>query len=158
MEKNRREFIKLTLKSTAALSLAGALPGFTAKSYSNIIGANERINVAMMGVHSRGLALSKNFARQKNAEIKYVCDVDSRAAANCIENVQKIQNSKPAALEDFRKALEDKHIDALVIAAPDHWHAPAGILAAAAGKHVYVEKPCSHNQHEGEMLVEACRN
>lgn len=106
-----------------------------------------------MGVNSRGLALANNFARQKNAQVISVSDVDTRAAEKCIGEVEKIQKSRALAIPDFRKALEQKGMDALVIAAPDHWHAPAAILASKAGKHVYLEKPCSHNPHEGELLV-----
>ena len=84
-----------------------------------------------------------------------MCDVDSRAAEKCIDAVQKIQQKRPLASPDFRKALEDKNLDALIVTAPDHWHAPAAILACAAGKHVYLEKPCSHNPNEGEMVVKA---
>ncbi|HEY0668228.1 MAG TPA: Gfo/Idh/MocA family oxidoreductase [Sphingobacteriaceae bacterium] len=152
-DQNRRNFIKSTLTGAAAISFGGILPGFSAKSYAGIIGANDRIKVAMMGVNARGLALSKNFSAQKNCEIIHVCDVDSRAAATCISTVEKIQNSRPSAIPDFRKALEKKDLDAIVIAAPDHWHAPAAILASKAGKHVYLEKPCSHNPHEGELLM-----
>ena len=110
-----------------------------------------------MGVHARGLALAKNYASQGNCEIVYVCDVDSQSMNTCINTVEKIQNTRPKAAPDFRRALEDKSLDAMVIATPDHWHAPAAILACKAGKHVYVEKPCSHNPHEGEMLVAAAR-
>ena len=152
---SRRDFIKKTVTGAAAISFGGVLPGFSASSYAKIMGANERIQVAMMGVNSRGLALSSNFAAQKNCEIRYICDVDKRAADKCISTVAGIQNTKPMAQPDFRKALEDKQLDALVIAAPDHWHAPAALLASAAGKHVYLEKPCSHNPHEGELLVAA---
>ncbi len=152
---NRRDFIKKTVTGAAALSIGGVLPGFSAKSYARILGANERVQVAMMGVNSRGLALSQNFAAQKNCEIRFICDVDKRAADKCIDTVSKIQDSTPMAQPDFRKALEDKQLDALVVAAPDHWHAPAALLASAAGKHVYLEKPCSHNPNEGEMLVAA---
>jgi predicted dehydrogenase len=150
---SRRDFIKKTITSAAALSLGGILPGFTAKSYGNILKANEKIRVGIMGVNSRGLALANNFAGQPNCEVMYISDVDSRAADKCIASVQTFQKKKPKAQPDFRKVLEDKNLDALVIAAPDHWHAPAAILASKAGKHVYVEKPCSHNPHEGEMLV-----
>jgi len=153
MSNNRRRFIKNSLKGAAAVSIASALPSFTAKSYASIIGANERIRVGMMGVNSRGLALANNFARQKNAQVISVSDVDTRAAEKCIGEVEKIQKSRALAIPDFRKALEQKDMDALVIAAPDHWHAPAAILASKAGKHVYLEKPCSHNPHEGELLV-----
>ena len=155
MKNNRRNFIKKTMAGTAAISFGSILPGFSAKSYAGILGANDRIKVAMMGVNSRGLALANNFARQNNCEVMYVCDVDSRAADTCINSVEKLQKKRPKAMPDFRKALEDKDVDALVIAAPDHWHAPAAIMASTAGKHVYVEKPCSHNPREGEMLVEA---
>jgi predicted dehydrogenase len=154
-DKTRRRFIKNSVKGAMALSIGGALPAFSAKSYSRIVGANERINVGMMGVNSRGFALASNYARQKNAQVISVSDVDVRAAEKCIGAVEKIQKSKPVAIPDFRKALEQKDLDALVIAAPDHWHAPAAILAAKAGKHVYLEKPCSHNPNEGELLTRA---
>lgn len=152
---NRRKFIGDALKGTAALSIASMVPSFSAASYSRIIGANDRLNVGMMGVNSRGLALAHGFAAQKNARIISVSDVDSRAADKCIADVDKIASNRPTAIPDFRKALEQKDLDILAIAAPDHWHAPAAILAAKAGKHVYVEKPCSHNPNEGEMLVKA---
>jgi len=157
MEDSRRDFIKKTMATSAAVSFGGILPGFSAKSYASILGANERIKVGIMGVHARGLALADNYARQKNCEIIYICDVDSQSMNKCIDTVEKIQNSRPKAIPDFRKALEDKLLDVMVIATPDHWHAPAAILACKAGKHVYVEKPCSHNPHEGEMLVAASR-
>jgi predicted dehydrogenase len=96
-----------------------------------------------------------NFAAQKNSEVLYVCDVDSRAADKCIGEVEKIQHKRPRASADFRNALEDKNLDVLIVTAPDHWHAPAAILACAAGKHVYLEKPCSHNPAEGELVVKA---
>ena len=155
MNNTRRNFIKNTVKGTAALSIGGILPSFTSSSYSRIIGANERITVCMMGVYSRGLQLAKHFAAQKNAQVISVSDVDSRAAEKCISEVQKISNAKAVSTPDFRKALERKDLDVLAIAAPDHWHAPAAILASKAGKHVYLEKPCSHNPAEGELLVRA---
>jgi predicted dehydrogenase len=99
--------------------------------------------------------MGTNFASQKECEVMYVCDVDSRAADKCVDAVEKIQQKKPKAEPDFRKALEDKNLDVLIVTAPDHWHAPAAILACAAGKHVYLEKPCSHNPNEGEILVKA---
>ncbi|MFA6945759.1 MAG: Gfo/Idh/MocA family oxidoreductase [Pedobacter sp.] len=154
---SRRDFIKKTVTGAAALSFGGVLPGFSASSYSRILGANERVQVAMMGVNSRGLALASNFAAQKNCEVRFICDVDKRAADKCISTVSKIQNKEPMAQLDFRKALEVKDLDALVIAAPDHWHAPAALLASAAGKHVYLEKPCSHNPNEGELLLAAAK-
>ena len=155
MKNTRRTFIKKASSGAFALSLGGMLPAFSAKSYQNILGANEKIRVACMGVNSRGLAVGKNFAHQKNCEVLHVCDVDSRAADICIDAIGKIQTTKPKATPDFRNALEDKDLDALIVTAPDHWHAPAALLACSAGKHVYLEKPCSHNPNEGEMLVKS---
>jgi len=155
MKNTRRTFIKKASSGAFALSLGGMLPAFSAKSYQNIVGANEKIRVACMGVNSRGLAVGKNFAHQKNCEVLHVCDVDSRAADICIDAIGKIQSNKPQATPDFRNTLEDKNLDALIVTAPDHWHAPAALLACSAGKHVYLEKPCSHNPNEGEMLVKS---
>ena len=155
MKNNRRAFIKKTATGLAAVSVGGIIPGFSARSYGRIQGANDRVFIAMMGVNSRGMALADTFSKQQNIEILYVCDVDSRAEAACSGNIEKIQNKRPKAMTDFRKALEDKNLNVLVIAAPDHWHAPAAILASKAGKNVYLEKPCSHNPAEGELLVAA---
>jgi predicted dehydrogenase len=157
MKNSRRTFIKKAGASAAAITLGGILPGFAAKNYKNIIGSNEKIKAACMGVNSRGLAVGSNFASQKECEILYVCDVDTRAADKCIDAIEKIQQKKPKASPDFRKALEDKELDVLIVTAPDHWHAPAAILACSAGKHVYLEKPCSHNPNEGELLVQAAK-
>lgn len=155
MSTTRRDFLRNATGCTAAVSIGSILPGFTARSYKNIIGANDRIMVAAMGVNSRGLAVASNFASQPNTEVLYVCEVDSRAKEKCVGIVEKIQQKKPLGTADFRKALEDKNLDALIVTAPDHWHAPAAILASAAGKHVYLEKPCSHNPREGELLIQA---
>lgn len=153
MESSRRNFIRKTALGTAAVSLGGILPGFSAKSYASILGANERFKIAVMGVNSRGNALANNFARQENCEIVGICDVDSRAMEKTIGQVAEVQGSRPKPYGDFRKALEEKSIDIMVIATPDHWHAPAAILANKAGKHVYLEKPCSHTPAEGEIAV-----
>ncbi len=151
----RREFIKKTATGSAILLAGGILPGFSAASYRRIIGANDKIRASVMGVNSRGNALAQNFAYQTECDVIHICDVDSRAAEKCIANVAKIQETIPKPFGDFRKSLEDKDVDVMVIATPDHWHAPAALLAMQAGKNVYLEKPCSHNPHEGEMLVEA---
>src|ERR1044071_2028393 len=108
---------------------------------------NETVRLAFMGVNSRGSDLASQFVQIPGVGIACICDVDSRAAARCAESVGKRQSRMPKTEVDFRKALEDPSIDALVIAAPDHWHAPATIMACAAGKHVYVEKPACHNPH-----------
>lgn len=134
-------------------AIGGVLPQFTPKSYARIIGANNRIHVSMMGVNGRGTGLAQNFAIQNNCDVIHVCDVDSRAISKCLNALKDKQNITAKTYSDFRNSLESKDVDALVIAAPDHWHAPASLLAMEAGKHVYVEKPCSHNPNEGEMLV-----
>lgn len=152
---NRRDFIKKTLITTAAVGMGGTLSSFSAKSYKNIIGANDRFRVSVMGVNSRGKALAENFASQSNSEVIHISDVDNRALVKCQSAISKLQNSNVKCFEDFRKSLEDKEVDILVVAAPDHWHAPAALLASEAGKHVYLEKPCSHNPREGELLISA---
>lgn len=155
MENKRRDFIKKTALGVSSFTIGGILPGFSAKSYSDILGANERLKVACMGVNSRGHAVGSNFARQPNCEVLYSCDVDKRASEKFIGTIAKIQNKKPKHVTDFRKALDDKNVDILIVTAPDHWHAPAAIMACKAGKHVYLEKPASHNPKEGELAVAA---
>ena len=153
--KSRRDFIKKSAVGVTAVYSGGILSGFSAQSYKRIIGSNERINLSVMGVNSRGNALARNFSKQDACEVIHICDVDSRAIDKCCTNVEKITGHKPTGFGDFRKSLESKEVDAMVIATPDHWHAPAALLSMQAGKHVYVEKPCSHNPREGEILVEA---
>jgi len=153
---SRRDFIKKAGAGAAALSLGSALTRMDALSYSRIIGSNDRINIAVIGVNSRGDQLARSFGRlQASCEIAAVCDVDKRAIDKCIASVKTLQARTPKGERDFRKALEGKQVDAVVIAMPDHWHVPAALLALQAGKHVYLEKPLSHNPREGEMLMEA---
>jgi predicted dehydrogenase len=154
---SRRTFIKKTVAGTAALYAGGLLPAFSAKSYSRIMGANERINICVMGVNSRGFSHAENFARQPNCSVIHICDVDKRAIDLTVARVNEITGNAPKGFTDIRKSLEDKNLDALVIATPDHWHAPASLMAVKAGKHVYVEKPCSHSPHEGEILSAAAK-
>ena len=129
---------------------------FTAKSYNRIIGANERVNFAVAGINGRGNAHIRAINACKDAEVIYLCDVDTRTYAKSKKLMSKLgMDTKIGEENDFRKILEDSNVDAVAIATPDHLHAAQGIWALAAGKHVYVEKPCSHNPHEGEMLVQA---
>jgi len=102
---------------------------------------------------SRGMVHVDNYLRIKDVDVVYVCDVDSRRLATAAERVTKGQKSKVTAVEDMRRILDDPSVDAISIAAPNFWHAPAAILACKAGKHVYVEKPGSHNAHESLQLV-----
>jgi predicted dehydrogenase len=153
--KTRRSFVKKTIAGSAVFVAGGILPHFSAKSYARIFGANEKIKASIMGVNSRGKALAQIFAQQDICDVIHICDVDSRAVKNCLSVIKERQDIKAKGYADFRKSLESRDVDVLVIAAPDHWHAPASLLALQAGKHVYVEKPCSHNPNEGEILVKA---
>lgn len=109
----------------------------------------------MMGTNSRGLYLARMLAKLPNVEVGFICDVDETVVAKTIAEIEKETGKKPEGIKDIRVLVERKDIDAIAIAAPDHWHAPAALMGVKAGKHVYVEKPCSHNPAEGEMLVAA---
>ena len=149
----RREFL-----DTVALGAAGLAIGSTAKSYGQIMGSNERLNFAVIGLNGRAYAhLSSLKANQAAARISHVCDVESNILARFAAATEKEMGSAPASDKDFRKILELKDVDAITIATPDHWHTPMAILGLEAGKHVYVEKPCSHNPAEGALLVQAQR-
>jgi predicted dehydrogenase len=138
--------------AAAAVGLAAA--GTQAQPRS----ANEKIVVGVMGTGGRGTGLAETYAKQENVDVAYVCDVDSKRAGRAADLLGKLgKSSTPKAVGDFRKILDDKSVDVLVIAASDHWHAPGTIAACSAGKHVYVEKPCSHNPQEGEWMVQAAR-
>ena len=153
----RRDFLRKAAAGTAMLSFGGVLEGFSAKSYNNIVGANEKIKVGAIGVNSRGLALATNFAKMEDCEVICACDVDSRAVEKCAAAVSKIGGNKVKTYKDLRSMLENKDVDAVLIATPDHWHAPAALLAIKAGKDVYLEKPCSHSPEEGEILIKGAR-
>lgn len=118
---------------------------------------SDTIHVGVIGVNSRGNYLANTFAKLPGFQVNYICDVESRATEKCIKSVMENQDHKPEGIKDFRKLLEKKDIDAVVIATPDHMHAPIGILACEAGKHVYVEKPASHNPWEGEQFIKASK-
>ena len=146
---NRRDFMKKVAVTSAGLAIGGTAFGFSAKSYNNIIGANDRIHVAAIGLNGRGNSMVGTIAKQKNTEVSCVCDVDSRTMPKAINSALKAgQTTTPKSEGDCRKVLEDKSIDAIYIATPDHWHAPLTIMGCQAGKHVYVEKPLSHNPRE----------
>ncbi len=148
--KTRREFIKNTTLAGAGLL---SMPNFFVFKGS----PNEKVVVGTMGTNSRGLAVAKMFAKLPNVEVGYVCDVDSNVVERTIAEIEKLSGKKPKGYTDIRKMLEEKDMDALMVATPDHWHAPATLMAVKAGKHVYVEKPCSHNPNEGEILVQAAQ-
>jgi predicted dehydrogenase len=150
---DRRNFLKHTVVAGIGLGLFHRLSPTAGASAP--VSAHSRLRVAIAGLNGRGLALIECFASLPNTEIVYLCDVDDRAIAKGLAATAKVQTTVPKTTKDFRHALNDKDLDALGIATPDHWHAPMTIMALAAGKHVYVEKPCSHNPHEGELVLQA---
>ena len=145
----RREFLKATAGASAML--VGASNLFGADAPSNTV------RIAMMGCHAkgRGFQLMKALLSLQGVEIATVCDVDARAQNAAAAEVQTRTGKTPKKEVDIRRVLEDKTIDGVVCAAPDHWHAPAALMTMKADKAIYVEKPCAHNPHEGELLVEA---
>jgi predicted dehydrogenase len=147
-ETNRRIFIQTASAGAAALAWSGPASGRA---------ANENVTLGVIGPGGMGSHHVRALAGRPDVRIAYVCDVDQvrmNAAAKAVEDAKK---SPPKAVKDLRQILDDKSVDAVVIATPDHWHAPAAILACEAAKHVYVEKPISHNIREGRLLVEAMR-
>src|SRR5262249_4275866 len=147
----RRELLEATVMGATGLAI-----GTTAKSYESITGANDRLNIAVIGLNGRAYAhLSSLKANKSDARISHVCDVDSNILKKFAGAVRREMGEPATEERDFRKILELKDVDAITIATPDHWHTPMAIAALQAGKHVYVEKPCSHNPAEGAMLVEA---
>ncbi|MGA7858053.1 MAG: Gfo/Idh/MocA family oxidoreductase [Terracidiphilus sp.] len=149
----RREFL-----DTLAAGAAGMAISSSAKSYGQILGSNDRLNFAVIGLHSRAYAhLSALKANKDTARIAYVCDVDTQTMGKFAGDAERALGYAPETDQDFRRILQKKDVDAISIATPDHWHAPMAILGLQAGKHVYVEKPCSHNPAEGALLVEAQR-
>jgi predicted dehydrogenase len=147
----RREFLDALAVGAATLAV-----GTTARSYSQILGSNDRLNFAVIGLNGRAYAhLAALKANKSAARISHVCDVDDNILRKFADRVQQEMGESAATDKDFRRILEQKDVDAITIATPDHWHAPMAIAALQSGKHVYVEKPCSHNPAEGEMLVRA---
>lgn len=142
----RRHFLQ---SSVAALSAAGAA-GAADKP-------NEKIHLAVLGVHGRGRGLLRGFSGFDDVEIVAVCDPDENVIADALKNIDKRQTREPKVVKDLRRVFDDRDVHAVAIATPDHWHALAAIWACQAGKHVYVEKPISHNLIEGRRMVEAAR-
>jgi len=151
---NRRDFLKNT--SLAGAGLALGVTAMSTESYGRIIGANERMNFAVVGIRSRGGAHLSSLADcKKDAMVTHICEVDQRYVPSFSGKVEKAFGQAPTLVKDFRRLMEIKDVDAITVATPDHWHAPMAIMGLQADKHVYVEKPCSHNPEEGEMLLKA---
>jgi len=154
----RRDFIKKSVLGTAGITIGGM--GFSSKSYASIIGSNERINMAVIGIRGQGRGHIGKWCTLKdnrNVQLKTICDVDEQLFPERSKTIFDKTGEKPLTEWDMRKVFDDKEIDAVSIATPNHWHALATIWACQAGKHVYVEKPCSHNIFEGRKMIEASR-
>lgn len=151
---NRKDFIHKSAIGAAGLTIGGM--GFTAKSYQSIIGANERVRVAVIGIHGMGENHIRGYSELENTEVAALCDVDSNLFSDRINtHFTEKGLSKPEIYTDLRKLYEDNDIDAVSVVTPNHWHALASIWAIQAGKHVSVEKPCCHTFYEGQKLVDA---
>lgn len=154
----RRDFIKKSLIGGAGIAIGGM--GFSAKSYGSILGANDRINVAVIGIRGRGVSHIDAWCELKeshNVRLKTLCDTDEQFFDPRSKTVLDKTGIKPTTEWDMRKVLDDKEIDIVSFATPNHWHALGTIWACQAGKHVYVEKPASHNIWEGRKMIEASR-
>jgi len=149
---SRREFLK-----GLALGSAGLAAGWNARSYARIPGANERVNFGIIGLHGRGYAHLECIRQNPNTMVTHVCDVDRGELDKFAAAAGKQFLRVPTAVKDFRRVLESKDVDVVTIATPEHWHAPMAIAGLQAGKHVYLEKPCSHNPREGELLLAAAK-
>jgi len=148
----RRRFIRNSLLAAAAFK---AWP-LAAQSSSSVIGANDDIRVAIVGLNGRGKDHIKAFSKMKGARLVALCDVDSAVLEKELQRATA-DGAKIESYTDVRKLLENKNIDAVTFATPHHWHALGAIWAAQAGKDVYVEKPASHNVWEGRKMIEAAR-
>tara|TARA_R110002033_G_C3896011_1_gene239442 strand:+ start:7536 stop:8879 length:1344 start_codon:yes stop_codon:yes gene_type:complete len=156
MDNKRRDFLKKATLATAGLSLANGVNAMSASSYNNIIGSNDRINVAIQGLGRRYGAFLKGITDKKNnVRLTYLCDVMQSQMDDAAKKLSEKINYKPELEEDIRKILDDKDVDAVFMATPDHWHTPGAIMGMQAGKHIYLEKPCSHNPWENQLVVEA---
>lgn len=143
---NRRTFLKGSLSAAA---MAAVLPQQTSHA------ANEKIILGVMGVGGRGRQVAQMFAARPDVEVAWLCDPDSRRLGPAKQAIEQAQGKAPQTAQDFRRILDDKNVDALLNATPDHWHALGTILACQAGKDVYVEKPLAHNVWEGRKMIEA---
>jgi len=154
MKNSRRDFLRKTTIGTAGTMLGGV--SLSAKSYKQIIGANDRLNIAVIGLGRRLVGYTEPLSKKSNnVNLAYLCDVMPSQREKAAQQFSHLIDYAPKLENDIRKVLEDKGVDAIFNATPDHWHTPGSIMALKEGKHVYVEKPCSHNMNENELLVAA---
>src|SRR5205814_2169862 len=147
----RRSFLKTTLATAATVTVAGT------KSSGKVLGANDTIRIAVAGLNGRGGSHVGEFGKMKNVEIVYLVDPDKRTYQKRLDQLNKLGRPEAKCVQDIRKVLEYKELNAISVATPNHWHSLMTIWACQAEKDVYVEKPCSHNVHEGRVAVEAAR-
>jgi predicted dehydrogenase len=150
MDESRRDFLKAGTKAVAVVAAADRLR--TWETPRTVLGANDRVRVAIVGLRGRGEDHIRGYGALSNVEIAALCDIDDNVMQKRLAAVQKM-GFQPKTYTDIRKLLDDKSIDAVSIATPNHWHTIMAIWACQAGKDVYVEKPCSHNLWEGKQLV-----
>ncbi len=155
---SRREFTSRVGAAAVGAAVGGTMIGRSARAASGrVLGANERVVLASIGVRGQGNALKRGFAALANVEIKTLCDIDANIIPERINDTRlaNVSTFKPGFVQDLRRVLDDKDVDAVVIATPNHWHALATIWALQAGKHVFVEKPSSYTVKEGRWEIEA---
>ncbi len=153
---NRREFLSRTKKTSLGLAAGVTILGNAGSVRA--APAADQVVLAAVGVRGRGSSLATGFLARGDCRYAYVCDVDSKLFESRAKTIAQQQAGKmPECVQDFRRALDDKSVDAIIVATPDHWHAPATVLGCQAGKDVYVEKPASHSCWEGRKMVEAAR-
>ncbi len=150
---NRREFLKNSARVGAGMA---ALSGVTFLAHpERVFGASDRVRIAVVGLHGQGWSHVEEYCHMKDVEIAAFCDVDENVLDQRLGEVEKMGVKRPARFIDLRKLLDDKSIDAISIATPNHWHSLQAIWGCQAGKDVYVEKPLSHNWWEGRQLLRA---
>ena len=157
---DRRTFLDRSTRfslGAGSLALAAGTGTLTTPRPARATSANERIVLGIIGVRGRGSALGPDFARRDDCEVAWICDVDTRWFDSRSKAIEEIQGRAPATAQDLRRVLDDKAVDAIVVATPDHWHALATVWGCQAGKDVYVEKPASQSPWEGRQMVEAAR-
>lgn len=157
---SRREFLQNSAAVSAALAALAPTDLFAAPEPTTAarrVDPNEKLRVAVVGVKGRGMSHVGGFNGNHGCEITTICDCDEAVIGPAMNAVEKKMGKKPKFEQDIRKVVADKDIDIVAIATPNHWHALAAIWAMENGKHVYVEKPVSHNVHEGRVMVETAR-
>lgn len=154
----RREFLEHSMLAAAAVAASRALPESFASAEEQSRSPNERLRVAVLGLNGRGQDHLGGYMRRKDCEVVAVVDPDQTVGQKKgVDVVESATGKKPVWYADLRKMLDDKSIDLVSIATPNHWHSLSAIWAMQAGKHVYVEKPVSHNVMEGRRVVDAAR-